>query len=530
MSRPKLSLVDVTDVEATDGELIQFADAMLPAIVDKSMQALVDAGVDVFARGGQLVRPVTVSAAGQHIGVTRRESSVVLVPVEEHALTELLTRHISWRKFDGRRDDWKPCSAPPVVAKTILARRGDWPFRQLVAVMTAPTLRPDLTAIERVGFDEVSGIFFASDAPWIPLKDRPSKEDAEKGLAKLLKLLKDFPFVTPVDQSAAVAMILTALIRPSLPTAPLFGVSAPVPGSGKSKLIDLASVLATGRVASVMSASRDEAEMQKALGAALMSGDAFINLDNVEHALRGEFLCQALTQSSLKIRVLGQSLNIDTPTTATMCATGNSLRFAGDLVRRVVLINLDPGMERPEERTFDVDALVVARRSRDKLVHAGMTVLRAFAAAEGPPVRPALGSFERWSDVVRSALVWLGAADPLGNAQRVRDDDPEKERTSAIIRALPRGDWTAPEIAEQVNSDLARPDAQRQNNGLIEAFSDFIERGRMDASRLGYWCRKHQGRIVDGSRIIRAGERRHVAVWRVVRPQSDDEPPQLDGW
>lgn len=527
----KPRLVDVTDVEAKGGVLIQFVDAMLPDIVDRAMQALVDAGVEVFARGSQLVRPVTVAPAGQRIGVTRRESSVLLVPVEEHGLTELLTRNISWRKFDARRDDWKPISAPPVVAKTILARKGDWPFRQLTAVVTAPTLRPDMTPIEKAGYDEATGIYFASDVTdWIRLAAKPTRDDAERGLGLLRKLLKDFPFVSPADQSAGVAMILTALIRASLPTAPLFGVSAPVPGSGKSKLVDLASVLATGRVASVMSASRDEQEMQKALGAALMGGDNFINLDNCEHALRGEFLCQALTQSSLKIRVLGQSLNVDTPTTATICATGNGLRFAGDLVRRVTLIALDPGVERPEDRVFDLDAVIVARRSRPKLVHAGLTVLRAFAVSGAAPKRPALGSFEMWSDTVRSALLWLGAADPLGNAERVREDDPEKERTSTIIRALPRGEWTATEVAEMVNSDLSRPDAQRSHSALVEALSEFVERQRMDPGRLGYWLRKHRDRIVDGLRVTRAGERNHVALWRVIRPKSEEEPPNLDGW
>src|SRR5262249_42722346 len=48
-----------------------------------------------------------------------------------------------------------------------------------------------------------------------------------------------------------------------------------------------------------------------------------------------------------------------------------------------------------------------------RLVSAALTLLRAYWEAGLPPqpLEP-YGSFEEWSDLIRSALVWAGAADP----------------------------------------------------------------------------------------------------------------------
>ncbi|MEZ0170762.1 hypothetical protein [Microvirga sp. TS319] len=479
------------------------------------------ADAQLYARGTSLVRPVTIYGTTTSRGVKRAEGATVLVPVEKPALVEVLTSLIDWQRFDGRKTDWKPVACPPVVADTILARRGDWPFHQLNAVVSAPTMRPDGTILNVPGFDYETGILFASELTWPQVPDRPTMEEASDALGHLEDLVEDFPFVDASDRAAALAMILTALARPCLPSAPMFCVNAPTPGTGKSKLVDIAAILATGQTASVLSAPREEAEMQKQLGATLMAGDAFITLDNIEYPLRSEFLCQVLTQGSVAVRVLGESRTLKLPTCATFCATGNSLRIAGDLTRRVVMINLDAGMERPEERVFDVDVLETARRQRVRLVTAALTILRAFVAHRAPKIVPALGSFEGWSNLVRSALMWLGKADPLGNTEKVRENDPERERTASILSALPAGkDWTAAEIGKKIQQrpGLDAEDAEvREHEALAEALGEFMERnGQFNAVRFGHFLRKHMGRIIDGKRIVSRGkDRNKIAMWAV---------------
>ena len=517
--------IEAVGAENDDRRVVHFVESELPNVVNLACQAAVDASAPLYARSTALFRPVSIEHGTITGGVRRKEGATVLVPVDKPALVELLTALMDWRRYDARRrveDPWKPISCPPIVAETILARRGDWPFPQLRAVVSAPTLRPDGTILDQKGYDASTGILFASDLDWPALPDRLTEADAKSALSSLRDLICTFPFVTPADQSGALAMLLTAIVRPCLTAAPMFGISAPTPGTGKSKLVDIASILATGQAASVLSAPREEAELQKQVGAALMAGDAFITLDNIEYPLRSEFLCQVMTQGSVSVRVLGESRNMKLPTASTFCATGNSLRFAGDLTRRVVLVNLDARVERPEERVFPVDATAVAKSQRVPLVTAALTILRAFVVHRGPKIVPALGSFEGWSNLVRSALVWLGEADPMANGAKVREDDPERERIARILAALPSGTrWTAREIGRDV-----------ENGGLMaDALGEFIERnGKFNKHGFGNYIRKHSGRIIDGRRIVQAGkdERENVALWTVENLSSPDPVEEPD--
>jgi putative DNA primase/helicase len=73
----------------------------------------------------------------------------------------------------------------------------------------------------------------------------------------------------------------------------MHGFDAPVAGSGKSMLVDIASMIASGHEALVMTVGKSEEEFEKRLGAALLAGDPMINLDNCERPLGGELLCPA---------------------------------------------------------------------------------------------------------------------------------------------------------------------------------------------------------------------------------------------
>ena len=494
--------------ETDDRPTLLFDEADLSEAVTSACRLAVEAGAPLYARDTVLFHAVRIAG----------KEKTVLVPAAEDAMTEILTKHIRWLKPDARTTlGYKAVSCPALVARSVLARHGEWPFPQIRAVVSLPTMRSDGTIINTRGFDRQSGILFESDRTWPEIPERPDRAAAVTALDSIRKLVASFPFVSGIDESAVLAMILTAIVRPSLKTAPLFGVNATAPGTGKSKLVDVAAILATGRAAAVNSYAGDDAELRKVLESRLLQGDSFINLDNLSVALRSDHLCQVLSQEEVNIRPLGKTVSLDSATAVMFCATGNGLRFAGDLTRRVVLINLDAGVERPEERVFESDVIEDTRRQRVEIVTSALTLLRAFVANEADKVSPALGSFEQWSNLVRSALVWLGLPDPLGNAVKIRDNDPEKERTSAIISALPAGKpWVAADIARMVDEGAFDPIGNRRHEGLVEALSDFIDRGRLNTTRFSGFLRKNCGRIVDGQMIVGAGKNRANAVlWKV---------------
>ena len=59
----------------------------------------------------------------------------------------------------------------------------------------------------------------------------------------------------------------------------------------------------------------------------------------------------ALTAESVPGRLLGTNDTREMPLSIVWLASGNNMAFKGDMARRVVPIDLDAKMERPEERT-----------------------------------------------------------------------------------------------------------------------------------------------------------------------------------
>lgn len=58
--------------------------------------------------------------------------------------------------------------------------------------------------------------------------------------------------------------------------------------------------------------------------------------------------------------------------------------------------------------------------------------------------------------------------------------------------------------------------SQEEHQELGEALRDIAdERGEINRRKLGWWIRRHAGRIVDGRRFIRASGNRSAEAWQV---------------
>ena len=317
----------------------------------------------------------------------------------------------------------------------------------------------------------------------------------------------------PADKAVALAAILTALDRHNMPTAPLHGFSATVAGTGKSKLADIVSILATGRPAAVKGQPGTEDELEKRLNSELLQGASIICIDNCEHTLQSAFLCQMLTQETVSIRVLGQSKNIDASTMVTVMATGNNLQVTGDLTRRVLVCSLDARVEHPERREFAWDAKDVAKEQRGRLVAAALTILRAWHTAGTRVERSPLGGFEEWSSRVRAPLLWLGCAD-RETTLKFKAQDPHVLQLTAVIEAWKEtiGPNAPVRIQDIINKALMAPELQT----ALMAVADAPGRQAVSTDRLGRWLRKVDGRVVSGRAIRQAGVEHGYPRWSLV--------------
>lgn len=501
----------------------------LPEVVDQAEQALLRDGRDpIYQRGSLLVRTVRAQALTMRDIYKRAVGVLMLCMVEAAYLAEKLTRSARWLR--PTKGDLVEIDCPAKVARTYIARTGHWRVPRLLGVIEAPTLRPDGSILDTPGYDEDTCLVFDTGGVEFPVVPaHPTKEDAARALAALNEILKDFPWLAGCDRAAALAAILTATIRPSLRTAPLFAFRAPKMASGKSLLADVVAMIATGRTVSVMSQGRDEEEDKKRMLAILIEGIPVACIDNIERPLGGAALCSVLTQETWRERILGKTGTATVPTATTWLATGNNLAFVGDLSTRVVVSDLDPQCEKPEDREFDVDLHEYVPAHRGKLVVAALTILRAYHVAGRPDQGlKVFGRFEQWSGWVRAALVWLGEDDPCEGRKRIEYSDPVRRQLRMLLVAWdtaigPESVTAADVIARAEPVEQERPGALMQ--ALLEVASG--KGGKPDTRRLGNYLSKYERRPEAGLRVERMGDRQGVALWRVAPIPGPGEPEDV---
>jgi putative DNA primase/helicase len=471
--------IDVTAVQIIKGEMASY--------VRLAEQRLVDAGVPIYSRAGKLVRPVSdVDESGR----TRTHLSELKASAMQLALSE----HVDFCRWNAKAKALVREDPSLSLASSILADETGWPFAQIQGLLTTPTLRPDGSVLDRPGFDKATGLYL-KDPPAIgPIET--TREAAEHALTVLDGLLDEFPFVGADSRSVALSALITPVVRGMMPTAPMHAFTAPEAGSGKSYIGDLAGAILSGTPPAAI-AFDSGAEGMKRLDTELLAGTSLIVLDNITEPMNSPSLCQAIERREVTIRILGKSEAATILNNHCIFANGNNLSVSADMVRRTLLCSLDAQMERPEERPFKADPFNAVMTDRGKYIAAALTVVAAYIAAGRPGKLDPMASFAGWSDSVRSALVWLGKADPLASKSAAIVEDTDKITLAAIL-----ANWgpaynglTAKELIDAIKEDMGTPLSE-----VLEAVGK-NRKGDWDQSALGRYFRKVKNRVV-GNRML----------------------------
>jgi len=510
-----------TVILVREGELTSIVDTVRVPLVRRN----------IFERGEHLVRPVTFSTVRKLLApdktkVERADDAIVLVPVGEVWLREEMGKVRAWGKLDKTKGGTvvRYIDPPLVYATTLLARK-DGAFRHLRGIVSAPTLSRDGRIIETPGYDDDSQLWLNFPVGlYPPIPPRPTLDDARRALDELQQPLRKFPFVAGVDRSVALAGLLTSVIRASLRTAPLFAVTAPAAGTGKTLLAELIGALPTGNTpASITQASKEE-EDEKRLSTLLGAGDSIILIDNCKRPLQGDFLCTMLTAEMVQARILGVSERRLLPCTAMVLATGNNLGVKGDLTRRVVMCHLDAKMEQPDARSFDFNCLTELLANRPRLVIAALTIMRAYHVAGRPKTHLApMGSFEDW-DWVRGALVWLGRDDPADTRVALFANDEHKEDLREVMDA-----WQAAFGAGAVKVEVLTPPPPgvEEDDAIValrQRLIDATSGEEWNARMVGHWLSRHKDRRVGARHFHFCGKRR----WQLCDETPAGQEPAVE--
>lgn len=339
---------------------------------------------------------------------------------------------------DGKQktaEETKPARPPADLAPDLLARVDRLPLPHLRVLATSPVFSAAGEVVRAEGYHPESGTYLVTRG----LEDVRDDVPPLQALALLQELLCDFPFTSDAGFAHTLAALLLPFVRALIdgPT-PLHLIEAPTRGSGKGLLSEVIAHVTLGKAAGVMVQPKDGDEFEKRVTSILLEGERVILLDNV-HTLKGEALAAALTARTWKGRRLGKSEMLTMPNDALWLATGNNVVLDDDMPRRIIPIRLDPGVERPEERTgFRHENLLGwVKEHRAALVSACLSLASAWLRAGRPTGTGRLGSYESWAATIGGILAHANVPGFLAAREHLYDTaNAEPQEWASLLAKL----------------------------------------------------------------------------------------------
>jgi hypothetical protein len=509
---------------AGEGSVIRWVVGTLDKVWRQTEHLLMATAAPVYVRGGRLVQPLWrwEKSAGE-----RDVLNMQFVPYNVPRLSDVVAHqaHIQFQKFDVRSKKWFNIDPPNDVIERLIVI-GHWSFRTVIGLVNSPIMRRDGSLLMKEGYDPQTQLWYKSSGGinLPPIPDCPTRDDALAALEVLSDLVKGFPFEDGISRAAALAGLMTPVLRAALDIAPLFLITAPEPRTGKTKLVQVCAVLATGHNPVATAGSERPEEMEKRIETAAMSGRPILHFNNLPNGmtLGSPGLSQILTEGVLNVRILGahEEGTCDCRAT-TVFANGNNVSVSEDLVPRTVAVRLDAQSEHPEERAFEFDPVDRVREDRGKYLAAVFTIAKAFMAAGCPKpegTKMVVG-FAEWSRLVQQPLMWLGQPDPLGNRETLRAMDGKEQELAQLLGVLSkyhqelRNGFTTADLAKLAD-DWDRGGHQRPD--LHELM---CREGKIDKVHFGKLLTRQVGRRRNGWRIVLARARHNVSAFKLEGPE-----------
>lgn len=410
---------------------------------------------------------------------------------------------------------------PAQVLNQLLAIGEGRHLKPLKAVISAPVIDVQGRTLERVGYDSSTQLYLDTVSTPPPVPGIVGMGEAQQALDTLMQPFRDFATATRLDRGVMLAAILTAIQRPILPTAPAFGLDAPVQGTGKTYLAQCLGALATGEVPTVYphTAGQDDEETRKRLTTVLAGGERVLLWDNVLGAFDSAAMASFITSPEYSDRILGKSEAVTIPNRTLMLITGNNLTLAGDMPRRVLKCRLDAQVANPALRKFDSKPLEYIQQHRAELVQAGLTLIRGYLQSEacragGAVQGESTASFEEWDSLVRQPVAWIASQrpdfeDPANAIKDAMATDPEMETLAEVLEGVERvmgGEWF------ETKQLFSRLDTFSEFEGVERRSARHELKDTLEDLVGGKLTKRGLGRAL-GYRVDRIAGNRRLAKW-----------------
>jgi hypothetical protein len=477
--------------------------------------------------------------------------------VNHNALTVLsvFDRSFRFETFAKKDKKWLPVDPPKDLAQLFHAAFVS-EFSPIKSIITAPIMCP-LTQrlITSSGYDAETCLFAAMPDDICPVTEQPSLADLADGLALLWRSVSLFPFVDPIDETIMLTAMLTAVMRPLLPTAPGIAFDAPVQGSGKSLLTMVLCALSGVKPAMTpWPGARGEPEIDKTIFTKLLEGCPVVAFDNVTGEVDSPSLASVFTTETVSGRIMQTHKTGTAPTNVLILLNGNNIKFKGELPRRILKCRIDPRSEKPHQRIFDFDPVTLVQATRQAMTAAALTLIKGYFAA-ALATRPGEGrtaSFNEWDDTIRQTMCWLAdlqkagqlpqgtlpdgrifprLVDPFIAIDDAIEDDPTLLQLSRFMSAWAAQvgtgfsarmtvkelvqkhgfDTTTFDPASQLKSDPDNPPLHE----VLQEIAGHPTTNIINTKKLGTYLSGFKARPIDGLRLCEGERRQRALTWWV---------------
>ena len=317
----------------------------------------------------------------------------------------VIARQVSLQKY-VKGEIVKVANSPSWLAADILENQDSSKLPAIDIILSHPYHNGE-SLITDDGFDSKTGAYLNRKAKDLDLDIE--KHSAKDDVKLWKEWLSNFPFESEADFENAIAYMLTLLIRPGLPTgevSPMFLITAPREGIGKTLLADILTSAVTGIPTETRTLGTSNDEIKKELGAALRGAPEVIIFDNVEASKRldSAVLASVVTQVRGRFRILGVSEEMTYENRVTALYTGSNIEMTIELVKRCVAIRLsDPGIAEKDRKVKVKNIFAQTLERHSEFVSSLARMVKRWIENENEEVEP-LHRMRHWSETAFSIL------------------------------------------------------------------------------------------------------------------------------
>ena len=334
-----------------------------------------------------------------------KDGFVIIGDAGVEVVQDVASRAAHWiatSERDGIRDVFPSRE----VCKIFAVNRSNWcNIPPLDTIATAPFFDAQGKLCGTRGYHESAQIFLDLPESFQLPDTAPTPENVADAKHLILEtLLGEVAFLDDASRAHAVALMLLPYIRRMIPDCtPLHVFDAPIQSSGKSYAAEIC--ISAFAEPAPMDDISDEAEWAKSIFSTLLEGRVHLFFDNIKSRLSSASLASYITSPTKSGRILGVSQKATVSTRgAVWVATSNNAKLDADAASRSLLIRLDTGLERPEDKPYNGDPKAFIKANLEKVAGALITLVNHWAAQGKPMFTARKHRFAAWSRIVGGIL------------------------------------------------------------------------------------------------------------------------------